>query len=80
MLPETAIEQIMHDLDMETCARMAGLNINPPKRWYRCDTCRRKIYSAAKPEDIVGSACGWCDGGSFEIVKEEYNGESKTTA
>ena len=70
MLPSEAIDQIMNDLDMETAARWAGLSLDPPKYRYRCDTCKNQMVTAAKPEDIIGTACRFCDGGSYELEKD----------
>ena len=72
MIPEAALDIIMADLDMETAARWAGLSLDPPKRWYRCDSCTNHFRSAAKPEDILGTACRYCAGGS--IIKDEREG------
>uniref|UniRef100_A0A6M3J5E6 Uncharacterized protein n=1 Tax=viral metagenome TaxID=1070528 RepID=A0A6M3J5E6_9ZZZZ len=71
MIPEAALEIIMNDLDMETVARLAGLNLDPPKRYYRCDNCTHRFRSSAKPEDILDTACQYCEGGSIILDKKE---------
>lgn len=71
MLPEAALDIIMSNLDMETCARLAGLSLNPPKVWYRCDSCPTRFQSAAKPEDVLHTACRHCAGGSIIYDKME---------